>query len=280
MNPIHREFSFITCAFPHGAYQSLGANHPELRPSSVKGQLRWWYDALFYDKSSEDQLFGGLKNPVPGGKPGPESSRVIIRLQEIGSPAIAKAVFIPHKGQNGGEKNAILPGTRYRLSITTRREGISPDQQTKLTRTLDAWLFLGAVGQRANRGAGSLGEAETPDAPASFEAKADGILNGSKLRAAVLPKSYENERELRKEAGDFLADEAFGSFTPFGSAIPRKPSTLKLRAARIGEALHLVAVWDGRHQANDTLRKGIEILKNHPKEIGRQLSFVVERLAP
>ena len=143
MTPIIREFTFLTAAFPHGAYQSQGANQPDLRAPSIKGQLRWWYDALFHDKTAEDQLFGGLKNPVPGAKPGPESSRVVIRLQELGGPVIAKTGFIPHKGQNGGEKNAILPSTYYRLTITSRREGISPDQEKKLLRTLDAWLLLG-----------------------------------------------------------------------------------------------------------------------------------------
>ena len=278
MQPINREFTFLTSAFPHGAYQSLGANHPELRPPSIKGQLRWWYDALFSDRASEDQLFGGLKNSAPRSKPGPESSRVILRLQELGGPAISKTTFMPHKGQSGGEKNAIPPGTRYRLSIISRRDGITPELETRLKRTLDAWFLLGAVGQRANRGAGSIGCDNAPASSADYEAAASAILAHTRLRAVVLTKAYETERALRFDAGDFLAAEAFGPSTPFGSAFPRKPSLLKLRAARIDGALHLVALWDGRHQADLSLREGIETLKNHPKEIGRLLSSAVARL--
>jgi CRISPR type III-B/RAMP module RAMP protein Cmr1 len=107
MITIAREFFFLTAAFPHGAYQSQGANQPDLRAPSIKGQLRWWYDAIYGDKGSEDILFGGLKNPKIGDKPGPESSRVSVRIEELAKPAISPCTFIPHKGQKGGSKQAI-----------------------------------------------------------------------------------------------------------------------------------------------------------------------------
>lgn len=278
MNPIRREFRFITCAFPHGAYQSLGANQPDLRAPSVKGQLRWWFDALFQDKATEDLLFGGLKNPMPGSKPGPESSRVIIRVSPLGQPAEGTTSFIPHKGQKGGEKVAILPGSRYQLAITSRRSAIDPKLEEKLLRCVNAWLFLGSAGQRSNRGAGSMAASDAPSTVEAFETLAAELLRGSKLRAALLAESYNSELELRHKAGDFLASAAFGGTSPFGSAKPRKPSPLKLRAVEIGGKLQLLALWDGRFQSDDSLKRGIETMVSHEKELGYLLAPAIPHL--
>jgi len=278
MESITREFTFLTAAFPHGAYQSLAANQPDLRAPSVKGQLRWWYDAIFNNKATEDLLFGGLKNPLQGGKPGPESSRVIVRVQSLNEVNVAKMQFMPHKGGGGGEKNAIRPRTRYRVSLVPRRAGVSPEEYPRLERIVDTWLLLGAIGQRANRGAGSIFSLDAPKTVADYEARTGQLLRDTKLRAAVLGKIYGSEYELRYDAGDFLAAEAFGNPTPFGSAFPRKPSLLKLRAAYLDGGLRLVALWDGRHQADITLRQGIQTLSNHPKVIGQLLTEVADRL--
>lgn len=64
MNPITRQFTLLTCGFPHGAYQSQHYNRPDLRSPSVKGQLRWWYDALFSDIIFEHRLFPATSHPV------------------------------------------------------------------------------------------------------------------------------------------------------------------------------------------------------------------------
>ena len=53
-----------------------------------------------------------------------------------------------------------------------------------------------------------------------------------------------------------------------------------LRAAHLDGGLRLVALWDGRHQADATLCQGIQTLRQHPKEIGRLLSEVSSKLCP
>ena len=284
MKPIIREFSFLTAAFPHGAYQSLGANRPDLRAPSVKGELRWWYDAIFNNKAKEDLLFGGLKNPMQGGNLGPESSRVIVRVEELNEVRVSKTQFMPHKGGGGGEKNAISPEAQFRVSILPRREGISTTQYAELERILDAWLLLGAIGQRANRGAGSIACLGAPMTVIDYEVRFGQLLKDTKLRAAVLSKTFNDEKSLRSIAGDFLASEAFGQFSPFGEVNSRerirKPSLLKLRAAHLDGWLRLVALWDGRHQDDATLLQGIQTLRNHPKEIGQLLNEVSSKLCP
>ncbi|MCB1129270.1 MAG: hypothetical protein KDM81_22410, partial [Verrucomicrobiae bacterium] len=184
-----RTFSFLTCAFPHGAYQSPGFNRPELRAPSIKGQLRWWYDALFADEKEEQRLFGFVSTRQNSrlGLHGNEASRILVRLRPLTAQApTAPTEFMPHKGREGGTKQAIPAGTRYELSIHPRRGPQSAEQNRRLERVLDAWLLLGAVGQRSNRGAGSVWPDDAPVEAAAFMERAMGLLAGSKLRCALL----------------------------------------------------------------------------------------------
>lgn len=291
MTPLTRKFSFLTAAFPHGAYQSQGFNQPDLRPPSIKGQLRWWYDALFGRKADEDKLFGGLKNHRPGEKPGPEASRIVVRVSSLDDPSIEPTDFMPHKGQDGGKKYAVWPGTRYELTLQSRREGVTDQERQRLERVVDAWLLLGAIGQRANRGAGSVWPEGAPATADAYMVRARGLLQGSRLRCALLGNGYPGEHDLRQEAGDFIngptirvmrgpyPDEITVPWWPFGAAEDRKPSPLKLRAAMLDGQLRLVALWDGRHHTTDDLRKGVDQLEKE-KEMGRLLKAVLAQLCP
>ena len=132
MNAITRRFTFLTAAFPHGAYQSQYFNQPELRGPSVKGQLRWWYDALFADLKSEQRLFGYVssKDNSRLGLEGNQSSRVVVRVSCLdGEPEPVETDFMPHKGRDGGKKNAIASGTRYKITLSPRREGFEPQDR-------------------------------------------------------------------------------------------------------------------------------------------------------
>ena len=275
MHAIIREFIFLTAGFPHGAYQSQGFDRPELRGPSVKGQLRWWFDALFGNSAAEDKLFGGLKNKRAGEGPGPESSRVIVRVSSADQVDPEPTDYMPHSRQKNSKKNAIAPGTRYKICLSSRRGILEEGERMRLECVLDAWLLAGAVGQRANRAAGSLWPDNAPATEQAYLERTTALLKGSKLRCAVLPSVFEDERALRLMAGDLI--EGTQSWWPFGSAEPRKPSTLKFRAARLDGRLRLVAVWDGRYQASDNLRRGIEELAKS-KPLGRFLKQVEQQL--
>jgi CRISPR type III-B/RAMP module RAMP protein Cmr1 len=292
MNALTRRFTFLTAAFPHGAYQSQYFNQPELRGPSVKGHLRWWYDALFDDFKSEQRLFGYVssKDNSRLGLEGNQSSRVVVRVCCLdGEPEAVETDFMPHKGRDGGKKNAIASGIRYEITLSPRREGFKPQEQQRLERVLGAWLLLGAVGQRANRGAGSLRPDNAPTASDAYLAGARTLLAGSKLRCALLASTYPNELELRRAAGDFINGpttrvsrgahefDITQPWWPFGAAEDRKPSPLKLRAIHVDDQLRLLATWDGRHHTADDLRKGVEELAQQ-KEIGRLLLPVLPQL--
>ncbi|MCP5525938.1 MAG: hypothetical protein H7A47_03930 [Verrucomicrobiales bacterium] len=287
-----RTFSFLTCAFPHGAYQSPGFNRPELRAPSIKGQLRWWYDALFADEKEEQRLFGFVSTRQNSrlGLRGNEASRILLRLRPLtAQTSTAPTEFMPHKGREGGTKQAIPAGARYEIAIHPRRGPLTTEQHRRLERVLDAWLLLGAVGQRSNRGAGSVWPDDAPVEEAALMERAKGLLAGSKLRCALLDRVYTTESELRSEAGDFLHApttrvqrgsrdiEIAEPWWPFGAAADRKPSPLKLRAVQLGGQLRLVAIWDGRHHSGVHLRNGVEVLAVR-KGIGGMLRARIEEL--
>lgn len=291
MNPIKRSFRFLTAAFPHGAYQSTGFNRPDLRPPSISGQLRWWFDALYGRKTEEDKIFGGLENWLEGrNRTGAEAARIVVRLCLDSKWSPNETEFMPHKGKSGGNKNAIPSGTVFTLTISYRRQKLTDEQIRRLERILDAWLMFGAVGQRANRAAGSVWPVADPPLTAeSYMARANDLLGTSKLRCALLNDRYDSEHRLRYDAGDFIKgptvserrgtkfDTITEKWWPFGSDKDRKPSPLKLRAVQLDGALRLAAIWDGRHHSPGDLRKGVEKLSLQ-KQLGHQLKAVLPQL--
>lgn len=270
MEPIERDFQFLTAGFPHGAYQSQNHNEPELRGPSARGQIRWWFDALF-DSQSADEIFGTVRS-------GTKASKLVVRVKPLEIGTNQSVPFIPHKGNRGGSKNAYRTGSSFQLSVSDRRRGLSEPQTQKVTTAIDAWLLLGGIGQRVNRAGGSIWPlANAPKSSDDYADRCKRILGGSKLSFAILPGSFDGELEARRVAGDFLADDEFTScMTPFGSARPRKPSNLKLKAVCLDNKLHLVALWDGRFQAVDNLKRGIQTLAKS-KRIGQMLAQVQDQ---
>jgi hypothetical protein len=161
-----------------------------------------------------------------------------------------------------------------------RRDNLDEREQGRLERATDTWLLLGAVGQRANRGAGSVWPEDAPVAEAEFTTKARQLLDGTQLKMAVLPGAYQDEKLLRSDAGDFLASEAFARIqTPFGAVNPgRKPSQLRLSAARLNRELRLIAIWDGRFEPFQNLQQGVEILARANKPVGLKLRNILQQL--
>jgi len=300
---ITRTFSLVTYGFPHGAYQSQTHNKPELRVPSIRGHLRWWYDALFPSNMGgprsrpSDAIFGNIGRKAQSGK-------IIVRIEILNEEIHKQIHFIPHKGNDGGEKNALAPGSRYKITITARKGGLSANEEAKLTRALDAWILLGSIGQRANRAAGSLMPENPPTSVVDFYSQADELLKGTKLKIAILDKVFENERDLRNVAGDFLDAEAYLSDSEWeqysnlrkqrrfkeaeqllapvallGAASPRKPSLLKLKGIEMEDSLQILALWDNRFNSFHklTLHTVIDILAEH-KSIGELLKPALPQL--
>lgn len=274
---ITRTFSLNTCCFAHGAYQTQNRNIPEIRVPSIRGQLRWWYDALnpqpsFQKSRTSDELFGNIGKTAKAGS-------LIIRLQETENcDVLSSAAFMPHKGHRGGQKNAIAAQSAYKLIIRSKRTPLTTEQLRRLEHCLDTWMLLGSIGQRANRAAGSIQPTKKYSSIEEAQHDIDTCLSGSKIKAVIHPSVFKSEEDLRSVAGDFLADKAFAADrTPFGSARPRKPSLLKIKAILVDGNLHPIIIWDGRSQPISTLQSAARKLAAN-KDIGRIIQQVLEQL--
>lgn len=270
MESLTYSFSLLSDTFAHGAYQTMNFNRPELRAPSVKGMIRWWHKALGNSEDHAQRIFGGI-NPTL-------AASVSIRVQPVTKPETSASSFMPHKGQGGGAKTAIQPGTAYQLLLTQRREPLSENLWRELRRACESWLLLGAIGQRSNRAAGSILWDDSPTTQKEFEIKSAELLDATKISFAILSRKFERNRDARAIAGDFLSDQAFGGLAPFGSANPRKPSPLKLKCVQLDGGVRLLALWDRRNESQHNLTRGVQTLVRSNKHIGQLLEEVLPKL--
>lgn len=185
MNLLDFNCEIITPLFSGGAETRL---HPELRGPSVRGAMRYWYRALVGGsdlvaarseeerlkalKQHETQVFGNTERGSP--------ISVIVRAQEpvqVGIFQKDKAIrtedggFLPSgkdyllwsmaaSGRPGTprhqpDREFIQSGTKFTIRLQSPAQG---GEESLRKATASLWLLanLGALGSRANRGAGSF----------------------------------------------------------------------------------------------------------------------------
>lgn len=159
------DLELITPCFCAGADQTVA----EIRPASVKGQLRWWFRALGGGKEDESLIFGSA-----AGDSG-RASRVRIRVSPTGSPAPwTPPSYLPNeapsyvwhyasvsgttvkgaKGPRWQRQGALPAGTTFKIHVTWLRE--MPNLKPAFDEALFVFLTLGALGLRATRGLGAF----------------------------------------------------------------------------------------------------------------------------
>ena len=153
---------------------------PELRPSSIKSAIRFWWRAFnfypSYEKmlEKETSLFGGirgeenkgLKSPfqikvIPGKiKYGnkedysrPLSKRFKTKLQPM--QAINFLAFGIRMGDKQIERDYISAGSTFRIEIKFRAN-TSEGAFKEIKQAVQRWLFIGNLGSKARNGYGAL----------------------------------------------------------------------------------------------------------------------------
>jgi CRISPR/Cas system CMR-associated protein Cmr1 (group 7 of RAMP superfamily) len=265
------KITFTTPCFCRGADCSE-TGMPEIRPSSIRGQLHWWFRALGGTPQDENAIFGSIHG-------GAKASPLIVRVKYAVDISTVSSPTLPHKtGGPAALKKAIAPNVPFDLLISTRLGGLSPDLEKKFTRALDAWLHLGALGLRATRGGGNFTWDGAPQTPDAYKVAIANITTGTKLHAALLDNNYKNAEDARRVITDTLDDKAFGGSAPLGKAIGgRKTSPLRFRIVKFdATTFNIVAIWDGRNEVTDNtdadLRTAIQKLDAAKKPIGIQLA--------
>jgi CRISPR-associated protein Cmr1 len=161
---------FLAGSEPRGA--------PELRPASFRGALRFWLRALL-GSSPDYQSLDRLRQAetMVFGDAGEDSGSPIVvraagapppgRFTPSGDPGVRYLFF--SMGQRDRDlrtgqtvtiwRDCIPPNSDFSLTLQTRLPGSSPDLELALRRAAAAlWLlvYLGGLGARSRRGAGSL----------------------------------------------------------------------------------------------------------------------------
>jgi len=273
--------TLITPLFSKGSYD----DRPEVRPSSIRGQLHWWFRALGELPADENAVFGSVhSNPVL-------ASKVVIRVGNV-QGATGQIGTLPHKhGGHASRKWAFTPGTSFELYWLERLGGLRQHHRKAFERTIEGWLLAGTLGLRATRAAGSFvwealtpGGARMPDTLQAYTARCAEVLKNAPLRFALLQEAFDSAEEARRVVSDTLGgrEDSKGSNdlerlrNPLGRVFGgRKTSPLRFRIVQVAGAFHIAALWDDRRKVTGNLQGDlkaiIDLLASRDKPIGRLL---------
>lgn len=183
MNPLSFRFEFLTPGLCGGADR---AGQAEVRPPSIRGQLRWWLRTLggFTDfrhpetgetldaRAQERLLFGSA-----AGHTG-EAGRLRIQASDVSCAGEEQTVFNQNSPPaylfsqtlRDKERRAWPPGSRFTLRLNWRGAHRPSDHLAALIAIL---AHFGALGARSRRGLGAL--APVPDSADALPCPAEAI---------------------------------------------------------------------------------------------------------
>lgn len=245
--------------------------HAELRASSVRGQLRWWFRTLGGTRASEKKVFGGVAQ-----KSGDDNvkSGVVVRtrlikessdwsLPQFGPNAPESYVFYYAK-VSGIDPNAtkeekdrggprwrnhayFAPGTTWELQIIYRDERLLED--VAFQNALKCFLALGGIGLRVTRGLGAF--------------ECDSIVYGEEVKKILQSASFSVEERVvhedcrqyaeignlikgTRERTGWKINEEEEVLSPMGSSKTRQTSAVYFRVVKCAEQLKLV-IFEAPH---------------------------------
>lgn len=208
----------VTPLFLGGAAQQA-----ELRPSSMRGALRYWLRALLGGIIGDNNLgeLQRLEAEVFGSTEG--GSAVVVRLSQP-SFQQSKEPLLPHKNQAFAD--AVPAGISFDLTLSLR-----PRTELRLlevaTWSVLLWLTLGGIGRRSRRGAGSLRVKEVLTIPKAFPPELKACLSAAEATAPDGPALANRIGRLLGEARQaFIAlahttsPPLFGNLPSFSILLP------------------------------------------------------------
>lgn len=239
------EIEIITPCFCAGAEQAVA----EIRASSVRGQLHWWFRALGGTATEEGELFGAAAD-----EGGSCSSALRIRILKL---KLGRAWEIPQVNQNMPEnyvwhfasvagttvkgskgprwnpKGAIPPQTTFTLELLWLRR-VSVQVRAKFDLALHAFLAFGTLGLRSTRGLGALFcPASLPTSELEEALTARGFV--IRWRQAGLFTSYSSALNDYAKWLRYDCRKRFkaASASPLGSINPRQSSAVRFRPIKL-----------------------------------------------
>ena len=261
MNRRPYEIEFLTPCFCAGAEQARA----ELRPASIRGQLRWWFRCLGGTHAEEHAVFGGvhgdslaastvavrvLRQPHGGQKDWPAQ----IPQQGVAPRAYLLGFFCGRTGRLNSN-GALPPGSNAMIEVTFKRPPTERFEQT-----LRVFFSIGALGFRTTRAAGALASDRHSLSQESWN-ELSAELHAAGFQVALVDQDFGADWvRVLGYAGDFLKNKLRGrdglgigagrngsTANALGSAEPRQASVLHLRPVRLAGQMRL-ALLEAPHQ--------------------------------
>lgn len=256
MNKIEKHVSFITPAFLTGGNQ----NQAELRPASVRGELRWWFRVLGGSREAEASVFGAVQ-------PEARASKVVVRIANVkpkhamyqkGGPNTAMGYldfFATVSGNKDGihrtEGNAYFSeGTSFTIEVLERRP-LTDSERALLSLSLDCLVRLGALGLRSTRTFGAMAE-EPLQTEAAFVEWTKTLDPKVLLVRKTSSSRYGSAQEAQRALGNFLktfrkeeriSGKSDESALGYSIGQDRQASALHLRPVQVKEGFLPVIVY-------------------------------------
>jgi len=251
MNTI--KLKILTPCFCAGADQAK----PEIRVSSIRGQLRWWFRKLYNNPEMEKRVFGRIGKEGEG-----QSSKVVLRVNTNpqGIPQKMEKI-LPHKPDGLGQRNAISKDYLFDLHYSFRHFPTNEEKQA-FERILEVWSLLGSLGARGNRAAGSIFVEQSFATLEEFKKRITGLNLPDSWCIRVSDRA-DTPDKLRVIASDTVNDD---DFLGFANGRERKASPFKIKVVSIENRNHLLIFAE----SEDVIEGALNVLKNahNPKELG------------
>ncbi len=256
MRTLKRSVEFISPAFLVGGNQAIA----ELRPASIRGELRWWFRVLGGTRAEETSIFGGVHSEA-------RASKVIVRVGNVNGkhepfhkPApmsdLGYLSYFATASKGDGERAGVrveqdayfAPGTTFDL-VVVERTPLTDDEHALLERAFDCLVRLGALGYRSTRTFGAM--KEVPELTKEAFAGWVKALPGRVVVRLVKDETFTSLKQVQSELGAFLRalrrdnhlpgkkETAFG----FSSGNRRAASALRLRPVKVQEGYLPVVVY-------------------------------------
>jgi len=229
------DFECITPCFCAGVEQSQA----EIRPSAIRGALRWWLRCLGGTLEQEEAVFGGSQSiksstiqvriselkavdfqiPSPAPRPMTPLAYILYFVSIAGNPD-GKAKF--GTGARWNAKGALGPGSSFILHLRQLRN-LPVECEELLQSSIEAFRHYGSVGLRITRGFGAIQDKQvTPD---SFKS-VNGMLEKKGFVLRKGRKAHKDWVEWMHAAGNILQNDLRKNFGAGGNKKPPQASAL------------------------------------------------------
>ncbi len=158
------QLKLITPMIGGGARPGQPDLHNPIRPSAIRGHLRFWWRALQTDRASireketriwgSDKAHGAVSIRVDVTRKG--DIKLLRQTSEAELPKYVKGVLVEKRDARDEDRLRVLPSAEFVVTLSAR-PGTSQADFAEAKRAAEAWIAFGGLGARVRRGAGAVG---------------------------------------------------------------------------------------------------------------------------